>query len=59
MDIIDAKKILEKYRNNIVVLQQLDTSVMTFDENVYRQVMIRKYKTLEKNIEEVIYPKNQ
>lgn len=59
MDIIDAKKIFEKYRNNIVVLQQLDTSVMTFDENVYRQVMIRKYKTLEKNIEEVIYPKNQ
>ncbi len=57
MDITDAKRNLAIYRHNIIALQQIDLSVLKYAEKELVGGMIRRFKELEKNIEQAIFKK--
>lgn len=55
MDTVEAERNLKIYRTNIHALQQVNTSVLSYAEHEVVAAMIRRFKGLEKNIEQAIY----
>lgn len=57
MDTVEAERNLKIYRTNIHALQQVNTSVLSYAEHEVVAAMIRRFKGLEKNIEQAIFKK--
>lgn len=57
MDIVEAERNLKIYRTNINALNSIITDGMKYAEKEFISGMLRKYKNLEKNIEQAIFKK--
>ena len=54
MDVVDARRNLERYQNNVSVLQQVHPQDLTVDELNTITVLIKKQNRLIANIQEVL-----
>ena len=54
MDVVDARRNLERYQNNVSALQQVHPQYLTVDELNTITVLIKKQNRLIANIQEVL-----